>query len=499
MWLNLKKNHLQFGALLLALSSILSRGLGVLRDLVFTSIFGVGAKGGDFALDAYFLAFKIPDFLYTLLIFGALSSAFIPLYVEAKKEDGEKSAHLFASQVLTGLMGLMLLFSGLAFGLAPFIIKGLAPGFTPELQTLALTLTRIMLLSPIFMGLSGILQGVENANKAFLGTALAPLVYNGSIIFAAYFFGAEHGVYALAYGVVCGALLHFLIQIPGVLKCGFKFSLTFKPRAARWIEFLRLSLPRIFSSSAQQLASFVDVMLATLLTLGSLSIYTYAFNLQSLPYGVVAVAVSTAMYASLAEQASDKSAFFSTLRNSLIQILYWALPAILGLFLLRTPIIEFFFERGAFDAQATQKTAEVLAVFVWSALPQSLIPLFTRGVYALKKTKTPVLCALAGIALTLSFNLVAVLYYHEGIVALAYGNLLGGSLNALLLYFLMSQELKVSFTSFLNSKKLGFIVLGLLGMGASLVWMESFPIGVSIPLAAAIYLVLSRVGRPITK
>ncbi len=488
MWKFLKKDAVHFGAILLAVSSLLSRVLGVLRDLVFSAIFGVGTQGGDFALDAYFVAFKIPDFLYTLLIFGAMSAAFIPLYAELKKKEGNEPASQFASQVLTGLMGFLVGCSALAWILAPWIIPHLASGFDPELQALAVTLTRIMLLSPIFMGLSSILQGIENAHQSFYGTALAPLLYNGSIIAAAAFFGREWGVYALAYGVAFGAFLHFLVQIPGTLRSGFTYRFHFQKKDPKWREFIRLSLPRLFGASALQFASFADVYMASFLALGSLSVYTYAFNLQSLPYGVVAVAVSTAIFARLSEQADEKKEFLKSIQQSLSQILFWVLPAILGLFLIREPLIRLLLERGAFDAEATQRTAAMLGFFVWAALPQSFIPLFTRAFYALKKTAFPVLCACVSIVLTIGFNAIGIWVYKGDVTTLALGNLLGSTLNASLLYLGLARELKVSPFVFLNFKKLTMQLIALALMTLMIFATKEQSVLIQMALAGGIYL-----------
>ncbi len=488
MWKFLKKDPIRLGAILLALSSLLSRVLGLARDLVFSSIFGLGTQGGKYALEAYFVAFKIPDFLYTLLIFGAMSAAFIPLYAELKKKQGEESAARFASQVLTGLMGILFIFSASAWLLAPWLIPHLAQAYTPEVQSLAVTLTRIMLLSPIFMGLSSILQGIENTHKSFWGTALAPLLYNASIIGSALLFGADYGVYALAYGVAVGALLHFLVQLPGTLRSGFRYRFTFKKEDLKWKEFLKLTFPRLLGTSAIQLSSFADVFMAGFLTAGSLSVYSYTFNLQSLPYGVVAVAVSTAIFASLSEQADEKEEFIKSMKKSLSHILFWVLPAIVGLFLIREPLIEFLLQRGAFDAEATQRTSAMLAFFVWAALPQSFIPLFTRAFYALKKTAYPVLCACIAMIFCVTFNGLGIWVFKGDVNTLALGNGLGALLNASLLYWGLVHHLNIPFLRFIDLKKTSLQILAVLLMAAVLFLASSLHVLIQIALAGFVYL-----------
>ena len=486
---------IQVGALLLALSSLLSRLLGLLRDAVFSGVFGVGSGGGKYALDAYYLAFKIPDLLYTLLIFGALSAAFIPLYTELRITNGQEKASHFGSQVLSVVMTLLVIFTVCAFFLAPYFIPLLAPGFTPEVQNLSVDLTRIMLLSPLFLGLSSIFQGIENAHKSFWGMALAPLLYNGSLIASAFFFGADHGVYALAWGVALGALLHLLVQIPGVFLTPFRFNWNLSFKTKEWKEFIKLAIPRIIGTSALQISVLSDAFLATLLPLGSLSLYAYAFNLQSLPYGIVAVAVSTAVFTSLSEQAGNKEMYTKTLRDSVSAILYWVLPAIFGLFILREPIIQLFLERGAFTSESTQKTAELLAIFVWSALPQSIIPLFSRAFYSLKETWTPVAIALCSLALGLSFNLLGIFVFKGGIEVLAWGSLITGTFNALLLVFLLSKKLKLSLKAFLTAKEAIKIGVSLALMFLVLFLLQNQSIFLSIPVAGLAYLIPERFAR----
>ncbi len=434
-----------FGALLLAISSVASRGLGVLRDYVFAKIFGIGDAGGIYALDAYYLAFRIPDLLYTLLIVGALSAAFIPLYTRLKKEKPQE-ANVFVNQTLSGVFALLLVFGAVLFVLAPWVIPLLAPGFEVETQRLAIHLTRVLLLSPIFLGLSGILQGVENVHKKFLGMALAPIVYNGMIIMAAIFFGKQYGVYALAWGVAAGAFLHFLVQVPGALKTSFRF----KPSRPRWTkpikEFFTLAAPRVLGMSASQIILFVDFALASTLSLGALSVYSYALNLQSFPNGVVAVSFSVAIFSTLAEQAlsKDKTEFNQTLKRSFSTIWFWSFPAVVGLYLLREPLIELILRGGAFDETAALMTEHTFAILIWSALPQSLIPLWSRAFYSLSDTKTPVATAIATMVLNISLSLSFTLIFDYSVYGLALANLISASFNAALLLLFLQKDLKVS-------------------------------------------------------
>ncbi len=463
------------GAMLLAFSSILSRVMGVLRDYLFAKIFGIGAQGGIFALDAYYTAFRIPDFLYTLLIMSALSTAFIPLYTRLKKKS-EQEASLFASDVLNGVSVLFIFVGGFCLLFAPVFVPSIAPGLSLESQKIAIDLTRIMLLSPIFLGVSSVLQGIENVQKRFWGMALAPLVYNLSIICAAYFFGREYGVYALAYGVVAGAFLHSLVQLPGVFHTPFRYKL----RLPKWNpdtkEFIRLSVPRIFGASANQFSLLVDTFLASMISVGALSVYMYALNLQSFPYGVVAISFSIAVFSTLAEHAVSKNLdeFVSTVRTSLHTILFWAVPATLGLFLLREPVIVLILKGGAFDEAALLLTVNTFAILIWSALPQSLTPLFVRSFYALSETKIPVLISFVTVFVNVVLCVIFTQVYSFSVMGLALATLISSSLNALLLLYFLKRSLHRRLGEFFRLSSLFSIGIPALLMTFAVLLFERF-------------------------
>lgn len=430
------------GALLLAASSILSRVMGVFRDYLFAKIFGIGAGSGIFALDAYYTAFRIPDFLYTLLIMSALSTAFIPLYTRLKKKN-EEEASVFASDILNGISILFIVLGVFCLIFAPVFVPWIAPGLPPDSQKVAIDLTRIMLLSPIFLGISSVLQGIENVQKRFLGMALAPLVYNLSIILSAYFFAADYGVYALAFGVVCGAILHSLVQLPGVFHTSFRYKLRLPCLSTDTKEFIRLAVPRIFGASATQFSLLVDTFLASLISVGALSVYMYALNLQSFPYGVVAISFSIAVFSTLAEHAlsKDLSEFVSTIRSSLHTILFWAVPATIGLFLLREQVVELILHGGAFDDKAVALTVSTFSVLIWAAIPQSLSPLLVRSFYALSETKIPVLISFVTVFLNIVMSVTFTQIYSFSVKGLALSALISSSLNALLLLYFLNRRL----------------------------------------------------------
>lgn len=465
----------KWGAFLLAVSSVLSRLLGVVRDYLFSKIFGIGEQGGIYALDAYFAAFRIPDFLYMLLIMGALSTAFIPLYSRLKTRSEAQASH-FTSQVLNGIVFVFIGLGLLMMVFTPLFIPLIAPGLPEESKEIATDLTRIMLLSPLFLGVSSVLQGVENVARRFWGMALAPLVYNLSIIAGVYFFAEKFGVYALAFGVVVGAFLHCLVQIPEVFQSPFRYTFSLPVLSREMKEFLRLSYPRIFALSATQVALLVDTLLASLLSVGTLSIYNYALNLESFPYGVVAISFSVAVFSSLAEQAlsKNKEAFLSTIKSSLATILFWALPATVGLFILRVPIVDLILKGGSFDETAATLTVSTFSILIWAALPQCLIPLFIRSFYALSETKLPVRISFFSVIVNIVLSFTFTQIYSFGVQGLAFSHLITSSFYALLLVFFLARKLKRSFFSFLSIPSMLKVLLSVLIMSVTVFFFSRF-------------------------
>lgn len=439
----MKKRNIAIGASLLAASSLISRLLGVARDSVFAGLFGADSSNPAMDINTYFAAFKIPDLIYTLLIFGAMSAAFLPIYSRLKSSSQEK-ADDFANQIITGMLIISTIFSILSYILAPWIIPFLVPGFTAEALEMSIELTRIMLLSPILFGLSSIFQGIENAHKRYLGIALAPIVYNLSIILSALLFANKMGVKALAWGVVAGATLHFLVQLPGAIKCGFRFKRVKQIINKESIEFIKLAIPRILGLGLTQIAVLVETLIASLLAGGSLAILTYANNLQSLAYGVVGISVSIAAFAHLAEegQEKDKSKFIQTIKRSTEGILFWVIPAIAGLFVLNQEIVEWILQRGAFTQEAANMTALTFSIFIWSALAQSLTPLYTRAFYALEDTKTPLSLVSITTVLSLSTSLVLTQIFKFEVWALGVSAIISQNLYLLLMIVFLKRKIK---------------------------------------------------------
>jgi putative peptidoglycan lipid II flippase len=382
---------------------VASRALGLLREMVISHQFGTG---GD--LDAYLAAFRLPDILFQIIAGGALASAFIPTYAEYLTRGDEKRGWRLASSVINLVLVLTTALAALAMALAPWLVQTIiAPGFDPARQALTVQLMRLMLITPIVFGVSGVVMGILNARQHFLLPALAPIVYNLGIIAGAILLAPTMGVTGLAVGVVVGALGHLLVQIPGLVRQGMLYVPVLGLRDPGVHEVGRLMLPRAVGLAAVQVNFLVNTILASGLVAGSLSALNYAWLLMLLPQGVFAQAVATAAFPTFSAQAArgERDAMRSTLSATLRAVLYLALPAAVGLIVLREPLVELVFQRGAFTGRSTQMVAWALGLFALGLPAHSAVEIVVRAFYAMHDTRTPVAVGIGAMGLNVVLSL----------------------------------------------------------------------------------------------
>ncbi|MBI5913648.1 murein biosynthesis integral membrane protein MurJ [Candidatus Azambacteria bacterium] len=382
-------------AVMIGFFSFLSKALGILRNRIFAGEFGAGDT-----MDVYFAAFLIPDFLYSLLILGILSSVFIPVFAEYEARNKEEAWRL-ANVVLTVFCTVFAVCAAIAAVFAPWLVALVAPGFDGEKQAQTALLMRIMFLSPILLGASNIIGNMLQARRRFFAFALAPVMYNIGIIIGALFLVKPFGVAGLAVGVVLGALLHFLIQIPAVAQLGFSFRPEFTLRHLGLVKIARLSLPRTVGLVANQLNFVVVTAIASTVASGSIAVFYFANDLQFVPISIIALSFVSAVFPFLAASYAkgDIDAFLNKLYDAINQILYFVIPISLFLILMRAQLVRVLLGYGQFSWEDTRLTAAAVGAFALSIFAQSLVPLFSRAFYALQDTKTPVVINIASTAL----------------------------------------------------------------------------------------------------
>lgn len=378
-------------AVLLGISSLLSRILGLIRDRILAHKFGASMGQGIFDIDTYYAAFRLPDFLFAVLIIGAVSTAFIPIFSRYIQKKDTENAWSFANNCLNLITIILLVLAVIAFIFAPQIVEILTPGFSPEKLALTAKITRIMLVSPVFFGLSAIAQSIENTFHKFFCYALAPIMYNISIIIFTYFWSDQYGVYAATAGVIAGALLHFLVQIPAIIKLGFRYRPIFDYKREDFKEMIRLLVPRILSISSLQIGMIVETMIASTLAAGSVAIFNYAFNLNSLPMGIIGLSTAIAAFGTFNILAGEgkHEELIASARKSLTNILFLIIPSMTGLFIMRYEIVELILGTGRFSENDIVLTANTLGFLAIGLIGQATIPLLARIFYSYKNTKTP--------------------------------------------------------------------------------------------------------------
>lgn len=430
--------------LLLALSALFSRGLGIVRDHLLAKTFGATAGTGIYDLDVYYAAFRIPDLIYTLLVFGTISAAFIPIFTQYKKERDMKNAWEFASSMLHLMFLVILVMSGLIYLLAPYLVHLIAAGFDSDQLELTVKLMRIMLLSPILFTITSVLVSIQDSFKSFFFRSLGPLFYNLGIIVGILYFGMSFGVIGVAFGVILGALMNLIIQLPSLKLVGFKYRLLLGHKRQDVKKAFKLIIPRVFGLSVTQMTLIVNTLIASFLMTGSITVFYLADNLQALPLGVIGISFAITSFATLSELASEptKEPFAKEIKRVMGQILFLIIPATIGMLVLRHEIIHALLIYGKFTQNDAILTASVLGFLLISLFAQSLIPLLGRGFYAFHNTKTPVISGVIGSGVSIGGSLMLAIGLNMGIIGIAIAFSAGMIFNFVLLYILMHKKLK---------------------------------------------------------
>lgn len=436
-FLALRQTDILSAATAIMLMSLASALLGLVRDRLLAHYFKADLVG------IYFASFRLPDFAFQVLIFGALSVAFIPVFTDYWQKDKEEAWRLAASLLnLATIMFILIVILFLIFlkPLSQLLVPGLAQE-NPEHAALLVNFTRIILLTQIFFVFSSFLTGILQSFQRFLFPALASVFYNLGIIIGIVFL-SSFGMYGVAIGIILGAMMHFLIQIPLAFSLGFRPKLVFDYRHLGVRMVGRLMVPRSLALAASQLNLMVNTSLASLISLSSIAFLNFAQHLASVPINFFGSAIAQAAFPTLSafKNQNRMNEFKAVLLSSFHQILFLTIPATVFLIILHTPLTRLVFGARLFTWEATVLTGRTLA-FLSLGLPfQASLLLLMRSFYALHDTKTPLKIGLFSIILNVLLSLFFILSLGWPVWSLGISSSLAVILNSLFLLFLLDRR-----------------------------------------------------------
>ena len=451
---------------------------GLARGIIIANIFGASIE-----LDAFYAANRVSETLFLLVAGGALGSAFIPTFTGLLAKDEKDAAWKLASALANAVVLTLSLLAALLAFFAPQVVRyALAPGFSaqPEIFALTVSLLRIQLISAVLFGLGGLIVGILNAHQVFLIPALTPAVYQLGIIFGAIFIAPSTGIYGLAWGVIIGAVFYLLIQIPSLLKQRGTYTFSLELHNPNTRQVILLMLPRLLGVAVVQLNFWVNTNLASRPSMdeGSVTSLTYGFSLMLMAQAAIAQSIAIAAMPTFSVQHAlgKLDEMRSSLAASLRGIFLLALPASIGLMILRVPLISSLYQRGEFDAQDVQLVAWALLWYAAGLVGHSIMEVLTRAFYAQQDTKTPVLIGTIAMGLNVVFSILFSRYFASigwyPLGGLALANSLATALEAVALFIFMRRRL--------NGIKGGLLLdgalrLGLVGLGMAvglLAWIQ---------------------------
>jgi putative peptidoglycan lipid II flippase len=433
-----KQTSIGSAAMILITMVFTSRVLGLVRDRLLAARFAPDELG------VYFAAFRLPNLIFELLVTGALTSAFIPVFTKYITEGREKEGWRMASILINVSIFVLLIVSIPILVWTPQLSRFLAPGFNTAQIDQMTVFTRIMIVSQVLPLLVGnFFTGILQSYNLFFIPAIAPVAYNVGIIVGILLFSSIYGLYAPVIGVGIGAALFMLIQIPLLIRVGYRHEVSVDVKNKGVREVGRLIGPRTFGLAVSQIDSTVDLMLSSLLGARMVTVFSFAQQLQQFPVGLFGASIAQAALPTLstASAKEDKEQFIKSVISATHQILFFVLPSSVFFIVLRIPIVRLVFGASRFDWQATVLTGMTLSMFSISLFAQSLVHVFARGFYALYDTKTPVLVSVVSIATNTVASVVFIRVYHLPVWSLGLSTSIASILNAVILFVLLDRRI----------------------------------------------------------
>lgn len=458
---------------LIGAATFSSRILGFIRDMILARLFGATTSA-----DAFFVAYRVPNLLRELFAEGSMSAAFIPVFTEYHTRRTKREAWELASAMFTTLLTIVTLIMLLGIVTAPALVWLLAPGFHDDPSKLALTtlLTQMMFPYLVFISLAALAMGILNSLHAFAAPALSPVFFNIFIIACAVFVSPSlaEPIYGVAIGVVAGGAAQFAMQLPGLKTRGMLMGFRFQPGHVGVKRVGQLLLPSLLGLSVTQVNITISTVLASFFAGGPTYLF-YGMRLIQFPLGIFGVALATAILPTLSAQASRGALdeLRGTLAFGLRMILFIMLPAMIGLILLRTPIVHLFFEHGTFTAADTRGTALAVLCYAVGLWAFAGVRIIVAAFYSMQDTRTPAFTAVGAVLA----NLVLSLLFMDSLrhAGLALATAVAGMLNLTILVAVLNRRLGgVDWTSIGLSA--GRVVIALIPVGIACFWVAGLDV-----------------------
>lgn len=465
-WMEKQQTSILSAAAVLTFSVFLSSVTGLLSYRLLASTFYDPSQEVQRQLDAYWVAFQPSDMVFQLLVVGALSAAFIPVFT-AQKQKSEAEAFRMASS----LINLLLLLFGVAALVvavfAPDVVRFMTgPGFTDDQVALAASMTRIMLLAQFFFAVSNFLSGMIQSYQRFIVPALSPVLYNMGIIFGTLILSRWFGIYGPVYGVLLGAFLHMAVQIPLAKKLGFRHRLEIDLRNDGLRRVVKLTAPRAVGVGIDLIQPYFLTFFITSLANANLTLMRFAQRLMTIPIRIFGVPIGQAALPFLSKESSEGewTRFRSLLLQSLHQVAFFALPASVLLLVLRVPIVRFAFGAKNFPWTDTVLTGKLVAILALSVAAQAATHVLVRGFYALHDTRRPFVVSVSSMVIGVALGWWVTYMTDFGMLGLAFSLTFTGWLEALLLFWLLHKRVQFSFAEAILPQLKMLAAVGLMGL-----------------------------------
>lgn len=429
--LTARQSSILSAASIIMATMMFSKILGLVRDRLLAHVFAPDK------IDIFWAAFRLPDLIFQILILGALSVAFIPVFTEHLEAKGKTDAFELTRGILNiSLIIFIIIAILLSVFAGPIIRNFVAPGFSLDKQQQVVGLTRVIFIGQVLLVFGALFIGILQSFQKFIIPALSPIFYNLGIILGIVLFAKPLGIMGAAVGVVLGAILHGLIQWPLIWSMGFRFKMPKRLLHPGVVEIIHLMSIRTLGLAAEQINETVAVALASLSTIGSVTYLTFAQHLQVVPIGLFGATLAQAAMPVLSTERSRGKIeeFKVTLLTTMHQILFLAMPSTAILIVIRIPVVRLIFGASQFNWQATVLTGATLAFLSIGLSAQAISLLLVRGFYALKDTRTPVLVSLLVVALNISLSVYFIVFLKLEVWSLGLAGSVSSLISGILLF-----------------------------------------------------------------